>query len=120
MGRILRPIVRDSLRVIGNLDVGGNVSITRYISQDITSILPDLDRKYIVSNASEITLTLPATNTDGRTIIIVDGNNFGSFNVILDRNGKTILGNTTNFVLNVANSKIELVYVGGDWKVFAI
>jgi hypothetical protein len=119
-------VVTGGVGISENLNVGGVLTantitgVSGYIPQNTATTLADLDRKYIVSNTSAITLTLPATSTDGRTIVIVDGNNFGSFNVTLARNGNTILGGTTNLVLNVGGSKVELVYRGGDWKVFAI
>jgi len=98
---------------------GGSTGIIGYTPQNVGATLADIDRKYIVSNTSAITLTLPLTSTDGRTIIIVDGNNFGSFNVIIGRNTRTIAGAALDLTLNVPNSRVELVYRGGDWKVFA-
>jgi hypothetical protein len=97
---------------------GGTQGIIGYSPQNSSTTLADSDRKYIVSNTGSITLTLPATGTDGRTIVLVDGNNWGSFNCTLARNGKNIGGVAENLVLNVSNSKVELVYRGGDWKVF--
>lgn len=107
---------------IGGLLVpqGGTQGIIGYTPQNSTATLADVDRKYIVSNTAAITLTLPNSSTDGRTIVIVDGNNFGSFNCTVGRNSRTIGGLSENLVLNVQGSKVEFVYRGGDWKVFAI
>lgn len=123
--------VGENLNVDANLGVGGDLTIdgsltvssiagiSGYVSQDTAATLDDADKQYIVSNSTPITLTLPNTSTDGRTITVVDGNNFGTFNVTLARNTKTIGGLSEDLVLNVQNSRIELVYKNGDWKVFA-
>jgi hypothetical protein len=99
---------------------GGTAGIIGYVNQTAGTTLADVDRKYIVSNTAAITLTLPATATDGRTIVLADGNNFGSFNVTVGRNTRNIGGLAEDLILNVPGSKVELVYRGGDWKVFAI
>lgn len=119
-------IVTGGVGISENLNVGGSLSassiagVSGYVAITGGASLLDIDRKYIVSNTAGITLTLPATSTDGRTITIVDGNSFSSFNVTLGRNTKTIDGLAEDLVLNVAKSKVELVYRGGDWKVFIV
>ncbi len=117
-------IVTGGVGISENLNVGGSFSassiagVSGYVAITAGAALADVDRQYIVSNTASITLTLPNTSTDGRTITIVDGNSFTSFNVTLGRNTKTIDGLAEDLVLNVAKSKVELVYRGGDWKVF--
>lgn len=97
---------------------GGTSGIIGYTPQTASTTLGDSDRFYIVANSGAITLTLPATATNGRTIVLADGNNFQTNNVTLGRNGRTIGGLAEDLVLNVRNSRVELVYYGGDWKVF--
>jgi hypothetical protein len=99
---------------------GGTSGIVGYTVQTTGTTLQDTDRLYLVANTAAITLTLPATSTNGRTIILSDGNNFTSFNVTVARNGKTIGGLAENLILNVRGSKVELVHYNNDWKVFAI
>jgi hypothetical protein len=118
-------VVTGGVGISENLWVGGVINATNGTSgiigyTNVTSSqgLADSDRRYIVSNGGAITLTLPATNTDGRTIVFVDGNNFGAFNVTIARNGRLIGGLAEDLVLNLQNSKVELVYRGGDWKQF--
>lgn len=118
-------VVTGGVGISGNLNVGGSIGVSSitgisgYIAITTGQALTDTDKKYVVANTAAITLTLPATTTDGRAIVIVDGNNFGTNNVTLARNTKTIGGLAEDLVLNVQSSRIELVYVGGDWKVFA-
>jgi fibronectin-binding autotransporter adhesin len=97
---------------------GGSSKIIGYTNVTANYTAADVDRKYILSRSGTMTFTLPATSTDGRTIVLADGNNWGTYNVTVARNGKTIGGSASNLVLNVPNSKVELVYRGGDWKVF--
>jgi hypothetical protein len=99
---------------------GGTSGVVGYTIQTTGTTLGDVDRLYLVGNSAAITLTLPATSTNGRTIVLADGNNFTSFNVTVARNGKTIDGLAENLVLNVRGSKVELVHYINDWKVFAI
>jgi hypothetical protein len=119
-------VVTGGVGISGAVNIGGSLTVATiagvsgYVLQTAGASLQDIDRKYVVANTASITLTLPATTTDGRTITIVDGNNFSSFNVTLGRNGRNIGGLAENLILNLQGSKVELVYRGGDWKVFAI
>lgn len=99
---------------------GGSSGIIGYTIQTATGTLADADRFYLVANTGVITLTLPATATNGRTIVLADGNNFASFNVTVGRNGKTIGNLAEDLILNVQGSRIELVYYNNDWKVFIV
>jgi hypothetical protein len=118
-------VVTGGVGISGNTYVGGTLVATSgtsgiigYTNVTTSQGLADVDRNYIVSNTGAITLTLPATSTDGRIIVFADGNNFGAFNVTIDRNGRTIGGLAENLILNLQNSKVELIYRGGDWKQF--
>lgn len=118
-------VVTGGVGISGNTYVGGTLVATSgtsgiigYTNITTSQGISDVDRNYIVSNGGAITLTLPATNTDGRVLVFVDGNNFGAFNVTLARNGRTIGGLAEDLVMNLQNSKVELIYRGGDWKQF--
>jgi hypothetical protein len=99
---------------------GGTSGIIGYTVQTATGSLADADRLYIVANSAAITLTLPATTTNGRTIVLADGASFGTNNVTVARNGNTIGLLAENLVLNLAGSRVELVYYSGDWKLFIL
>lgn len=120
MGISAAVFIGGNVDVAGSLTVGAIAGVSGYVLQNAGATLLDIDRKYVVANTAGITLTLPNTSIDGRTITIVDGNNFASFNVTLGRGTRTIDGLAENLVLNVAKSKVELVYRGGDWKVFVV
>ncbi len=97
---------------------GGTSQIIGYTVQTSSTTLADVDRFYLVANTGAITLTLPLTSTNGRTIVLADGNNFQSFNVTVGRNTRNIGGLAEDLVLNVRGSRVELVYYNTDWKVF--
>ena len=97
---------------------GGSQGIIGYNNRTASFTASDSDAKYIISRTGTMTVTLPNTSTDGRTIVIADGNDFGANNCTVARGSRTIGGLSENLVLNVANSKVEFVYRGGDWKVF--
>jgi hypothetical protein len=97
---------------------GGSQGIIGYSNRTASFTAGDSDAKYIISRSGTMTVTLPNTSTDGRTIVLVDGNNWGLYNCTVARGSRTIGGLSENLILNVANSKVEMVYRGGDWKVF--
>lgn len=105
---------------VGNALVaqGGTAGIIGYTLQSTGTTLADVDRYYLVNNTGAITLTLPQNPSNGRTIVIADGNNFQTNNVFVGRNTRTIGGLAEDLRINVRNSRVELVYIGGDWRVF--
>lgn len=120
-------VVTGGVGISGNIYVGGLIvaqgGTSGIIGHSIittNSALVDADSKYIVANTGVITVTLPATTTNGRTITLVDGNNFTSFNVVVGRNGRNIGGVAEDLILNLQGSKVDLVYYNSDWKVFAV
>ena len=98
---------------------GGTSGILNYVIQSVSTTLADVDRHYLLTNTSAITLTLPASPPNGRAIIISDGNNAANNVVTVSRNGRNIAGVAENLIINVRGSRIELVYFDNDWKVFA-
>lgn len=75
--------------------------------------------RYLVdTSAGAVTLTLPATPANGDKIGIVDATgSFGTYNCVINRNGKTIMGLAENLNIDVENAAIELLYFGGDWRI---
>ncbi len=98
----------------------GSLGIVGYAISTGAGTISDYDGYYLVISTSSFTLTLPATSTNGRTLVFGDGSNFSAFPITLARNGATIGGLAENLVLNLQGSRVELVYYSGDWKVFVI
>lgn len=114
-------VTTGGLNVTGTLTANSGTSgIIGYTTRTSSVAIPDADGYNIVANSGAITLTLPATSTNGRTLIFADGNNFTSNNVTLGRNGRTIDGLAEDLVLNVRGSYVILVYYNTDWKAFVL
>jgi hypothetical protein len=63
------------------------------------------------------TVTLPASPTTSRSIIVKDGaGNAATYNITISGNGKTIDGSAT-YVINRNNEAIEIIYNGTEWNI---
>ena len=96
------------------------VGVKNYNIQTGAATLADYDNYYLVIATSSFTVNLPATSTNGRTIVIADGGNMSTYPITIGRNTKTIAGLSEDLIMNLSGSKVELVYYGGDWKMFAL
>jgi hypothetical protein len=77
-------------------------------------------RRYFVTSASSLTLTLPSSPTLNDEIQIVDASgNALTYNITIARNGKLINGNAGNFVIDANGYWASLIYTGSTygWKV---
>jgi hypothetical protein len=77
-------------------------------------------RRYFVTSASALTLTLPGSPSVNDEIQILDASgNASTYNITVNRNGKLINGNTGNFIIDVNGSWYTLVFTGNTygWKV---
>lgn len=75
----------------------------------------------IVGNTSggSFNITLPAAPVAGTMIAIADGNDWSVNNLTVLRNGSTIEGIADNLILDVKDVRVDLVYTGTTWQVFA-
>lgn len=77
-------------------------------------------RRYFVTSASALTLTLPSSPSVNDQIDILDASgNASTYNITVARNGKLINGNAGNFIIDVNGSWYSLVFTGNTygWKV---
>ena len=78
---------------------------------------------YIINTSGgSVTLTLPSAPVAGDIIGIADYNkNFATHNCTIDRNGKNIMGMGENFVCDVNNTNITLIYTDNTlgWKMLS-
>lgn len=72
---------------------------------------------YADCSSSPITLTLPATPTQGDYIKFI-GDNWETNNLTLGRNGSTIEGDAEDLIVDVSDVTIDLIYDGSTWQVF--
>jgi len=87
----------------------------------ITDVTAVTNNGYFVNtSAGGVTVTLPSTATVGDTIKISDTNgSFATYNCTINRNGHKIMGLSENFICDIDNLCIELVYsnVTNGWKI---
>jgi hypothetical protein len=75
------------------------------------------DRLICKTTGGPFSITLPAAPAFGEECWIAG--NFATNNLTILRNGKTIGGSATDWVMNADNAGLHIVYVGGnDWQVF--
>jgi hypothetical protein len=64
------------------------------------------------------TLTLPATPSVGDVVVIADGDDWGTTNLTVARNGSTIEGSSSDLTLDVGGVSVTFVYDGFTWHVY--
>lgn len=99
---------------------GVNIPGIAYTVVTSGQTLGDDNGTYLVIATSSFTVNLPATSTNGRSVIIADGGNMSSFPITVGRNTRNIAGLAEDMIMNLAGSKAEFVYYAGDWKMFAL
>ena len=92
---------------------------TTYLKKTANYTAADRDGIIADTSAGTFTVFLPATPTLGMQVAIVDGNNWGTYNLTVGRNGSTIEGLSENLVLDIAGVSVQLIYDGTTWEVFA-
>lgn len=112
--------ITGSLTVSGNLTVTGALSVVFSVK---SSAYTATHGDQILANTSggAFTITLPSSPTAGQNVRIFDAKGtFAANNLTVARNGSNINGAALNFVANVNDSQILLVYVdvSTGWKVF--
>lgn len=88
-----------------------------YLDAD-ASVFPG-SMNFINSDVGAITLLFPASPANGDYIGIADvGNNATVNNITINRNGKTIDGAASNFIIDVSGGKVDFVFdaVGNTWE----
>jgi hypothetical protein len=85
---------------------------SNYTTQNADRILAD-------TTTATFTITLPSSPSAGDTILIADGGNWATNNLIIARNGNTIEGAAEDFVLDIPGIRVDLVYSGTTWEIYA-
>lgn len=139
-------IIANSLTVsaIANLGAVGNVKITGGTSSQVLSTDGTGNLSWITSSSSSgwikkvanytaspsdqiiadtsagsFTITLPATPTTGMYVAFADGDDWYTNNLTIARNGSTIEGAAENLLLNIKGIRVDLIYDGTTWEVYA-
>ena len=102
--------------------------ITSYLADKKTEIASSISgntgllagRRYFVTSASALTLTLPASPSVNDQVDVFDASgNAATYNITIGRNSSLINGNAGNFIIDANGYWASLVYTGTTygWKV---
>ena len=122
--------------VIEIVSVTGANSVTTYTQAEVDTLIANnkavspqaisanttlvKKKRYYVTSASALTLTLPASPTLDDEIQIVDASgNASTYNITVARNGSLINGGTGNLIIDTNGGWYTLIYTGSTygWKV---
>lgn len=95
-----------------------NTLISPYgVTEVATSQAAIIGRVYAVdSSIGPITMTLPSTPTVGQIIRVIDvGLSATTNNITINGNGNNIANSSENFVIDVSNASITLVYINSSY-----
>lgn len=84
-----------------------------------TSYVMDVGEKVAAdSTGSSFTISLPAAPVQGDTVELADaGAGWGLTNIMLGRNGSTIMGLAEDMTLNISRLSLVVTYDGTTWRV---
>ena len=77
------------------------------------------DRILTNTSGGSFTITLPSSPTAGDTVVVYDITNWETNNLTIARNGSTIEGVADDFILDLGQIKVDFVYSGSTWQVYA-
>ncbi len=77
------------------------------------------DRILTNTSGGSFTITLPASPSTGDTVVVFDINDWEANNLTIARNGSTIEGVADDFILDLGQIKVDFVYSGTTWQVYA-
>ena len=118
-------IIVEGLTIVSdtNISISGSEVLSESTINNYSTIINAYsavikDYLFINSTTGAFSITLPLTPTLGDRITLLDiGNNLSIANVTLLRNGETIMGLASDFILNINLTQYELIYTGSDWRV---
>lgn len=100
------------MEVLGSLTKEGRSAFVRIYEVDENSNVNVNDEIIVNTISSVITITLPTIPKEGDFLEI---HRVGTHDVIINRNGSTILGAEENLILDVDRYGVRLRFVGDTW-----
>lgn len=107
--------------VVGSTAVADIFSYITVTAPTYTATVGEL--LWINTTGNAITVTLPATASEGATIRFVDvAKNFNVNALTIDRNGRLIQGDADNMLVNIEGAAFDLVYYNDTfgWRIFSV
>jgi hypothetical protein len=108
---------RGEVGYTGSVGFMGSAGLMDWVVVNSTHTAVDKQRLIVDTSGGTFVLTLPATPTVGTYIQITDGANLLTTPLTVNRNGSTIEGLATDFVMDVPNATFEFIYDGATWQV---
>jgi len=91
-----------------------------YVAKTANYTASNLEGVLANTTGGAFTVTLPASPTTGDQVVIADsGDDFGTNNLTVGRNGQTIDGTAADLVLNIDSVSVQFVFDGTTWQVYA-
>jgi hypothetical protein len=96
--------------------VSGGITYTR-----VTTATTLTDKQGVIADTSggTFTVTLPPTPAVGTQVSVVDGANWSTTNLTIARNASTIEALAEDLVLDIGGAKVDMIYDGTTWNVYA-
>ena len=98
-------------------DVSGGGGIT-YVTKTANYTMSAGEGVIANTAGGSFTLTLPASPSTGDQVIIADGSNWATTNLIVGRNGSTIEGVASDLTCDVEGISVTMVYDGSTWQLY--
>jgi len=98
---------------------GGGSTSSSWVKKTANYTAVSGDKLLVDTSAGTFTITLPASPTSGNSIVLADGADWYTTNLVIARNSQTIEGIAEDLTLNVKGIQVELIYDGATWEVFA-
>jgi hypothetical protein len=102
-----------------NTAAGGSAALAPWTKKTANYTAADGDRIIADTSGGTFTITLPATPSEGHSVVIADGADFYATSLTVARNGSTIEGAAENLILDVKGTIVTFVYDGDTWEIFA-
>lgn len=100
--------------------ISGTGTVDTYDTIRANTVLPGTGKFMVDTANGSVYITLPDVVGDGEYVLLLDSGGDKTVNSAVIRcNTSTINGASDDFYFDVPNVKVEIVYTGTTWKVFA-
>lgn len=100
-------------------NTGTTSTSSNYVRKTTTYTANVGDRIIADTSGGAFTITLPLSPQTGNSVVFVDGSDWSVNNLTVARNGATIEGLAENLVMDIQSIRVDLVYDGTTWQVYA-
>lgn len=102
----------------GSLGFTGSKGTLGWTVRTANYTAANMDALIANTSGGSFTITLPVSPATGTTVVIADPGTWDVNPLTVARNGSTIEGVADDFVLNIKDIRVDLVYDGTTWQIF--